>query len=403
MVSARDSIGRLIRLIGGRFCRWGIAAILLGGALGARAADPVAVPSPAASPSPTPMRQPVKPPQSILPARMELEPLDTLPIFRDGRVGSYFLFCRDSLVLISGSETYGDTIYGKLPALTVITSLWLNSESWEDQSLILVSDLDLRRALSLPSGSSRAAFSALMRQTRLAELIADARATESEPGGAELGPLQKKVLALARRLERFRDIRDGGAMLMVPPAGAGEWARMEAAPKLYPGPLGQSVPELVERMKEAFRDADPRAFAAARDALADTLPRLNPAEYPHPSQYEFEIWITKADLGWWAGLALAFAAAVNMLTFQRRRGVGYGLACFLAILGAALLAAEIVGHSRIARVGMFTALAGSPYLIPLAIILAGLLIELCWRKRYVLMLATVAAALWLFVSGWLAR
>lgn len=404
MVSARNFIGSTVWLAAA-----GVSALAMAGNLADRvlAAEATAQKTPApgvsASPSPTPtlLQQPLKPPQSILPARMNLDPLETLPIFRDGRVGSYFLFCRQALVLISGSETYQDAIYGDLPAVTVISSVWLNPESWEDQPIIQVNDQDLRRALALRAGGSRESFAELTRRTRLPELMADARATRSETGHKSLELLPRKMLALGQRIELFSKIRDGTALLLVPPAAGGDWVPVRRAAELYPGPLGQSVPELADEMQKTFRAADPVGFATARDAFAETLARLNSAEYPDPSHYKFEVWITKADLGRWAAIVLACGAVVNMLTFQRRRGVGYVIACFLAILGAALLAAEMVGHSRIAHVGLRSAMGGSPYLIPMAIIIAGLLFELCWRRRYILLLTTAGAALWLFISAWL--
>ncbi len=410
MVSARDF---LARALGGQALG---LAIILGILGGASAAEPkgktdtlkgTATPATPAAPSPgatpTPPQQPSTPPRSILPARMDLDPLEKLPVFVEGRPGPFYFFARQKLAAISGSESYRDSIYDELSATTVIASLWLNPESWTDQPLIQVNDADLRRALGLPEAASRETYETLTRRTRLPELVADARATRAGSGPAALSRRQRLVLGLARRLEAFREIRDGSALRVVPPRAGGEWRPAEDAPALYPGPLGQSVPESLQRMKQAFRGADPAAFAAALEAFGGTLARLNPTAYPEPDRFRFEIWIAQADLGWWAGWTLACGAVVNMLTFQRRRGAGYVAACILAIAGATLLLAEMVGHSLLTRSAFVSSLPGSGYLVPFALILAGLAVELCWRRRYILLLTAGAASVWLFASAWLSR
>lgn len=347
--------------------------------------------------TPAPPQQPVQLPQTILPARVRLQMLEEVPIFSNGHVGSFLIFCNERLTAIAGTSTYSGSIYGELPALTVIVSLWLNPESWEDQPLILLKDPDLRDALVLPGGGTRASWSKLTGPNRLPELIADARSTLQNGGAKALTPLQVKIVALADRMAAFEGIRSEADLLFVPPVDGGSWMSIDQAVTAYPGPLGQSLPETVTRMKKAFQEADPYHFESALHAFIETITKINPRTYPEPGAYAFEVWITKADLGKWSGVILAIASLVMMMTFQRRRGTGYVVAFGLCIVGCALLLAEMIGEAGIQHVGFFSSYLRSPYLPPLLVATIGLVLELCWRKRYVLLGATVLASVLLFL------
>lgn len=384
-----------------------LATLLATGALAQ--SEPTASPEPKAAPtargtaSPTPPQQPVTLPQSILPARVKLQELEKLPIYSNGHVGSFYGFCRERLTAIAGTSTYDGSIYGELPAVTVITSLWLHPKSWEDQPLIALKDPDLRDLLALPGGGARATFAQLSGPSRLPELVSEARAIRANEGAAALTPLQSKILDLAKRIEAFQGIRNGTDLLLVPPPQGGSWIAVNQVPSVYSGPLSQALPETVERMRKAFREADPYHFDSALHAFIETLKGVNSQAYPEPDAFVFEVWITKADLGWWAGLVLAIAALVMMLTFQRRRGAGYVISCTLCVVGGALLLSEIVGEARIEHVGFFDVLLHSPYSIPLIIAMSGLLLELWCRIRYVLLGATVLASILLFLPAFSTR
>ncbi len=320
---------------------------------------------------------------ATLPARaLNVGPLETMPVQEGGRKKPYLVFAQENLIGLAGRTSI--PLDGRRqPATEVITTLWLTPEGTENQPLILVENLPLKRALRLDV--TRKWFSRQELSTNLPflALVERAAAIRRANRDVRLTGLEKSADEVAARLARFDRLRSGEAFRIVAnPAGS------EAPWSVLP----PDDPALTA-LRTAFQRGDFPAFQAAARTLRDTLAAQSPAYQPPAWKIALEAAYTHVHPFRWAWILYLAAGLTLALTSLRGRAPGYRIAWILAGLGLTFQLAGFVARILIASRPPVANMYESVIWVAFGAMVFAFIFEAIYRPRYFLLAATFAAIL----------
>jgi ABC-type transport system involved in cytochrome c biogenesis permease subunit len=312
---------------------------------------------------------------SIATALAQVSPksLESLVIQEGGRKKPYLVFTEETLRSLSG-KTALNMDGQKQDAMTVITGFWMSpDDSWKAKQLILVSNLPLRKHLSLEPARKLYSWNELTSNDALSKEITAGVETRRRDPRAKLVGLQKEASDVGMRMGLFESLLKGDDFKIIAPLSGSDWL---TTAQLDPTE-GKDIIDSVHSMRSAWTHLDPSRF----DEAATSLLRLQKQVGGLPSDWKIslEVVYQKAHPFRWAWILYAAAGIVLLLSRNSWERRGYQLAWVLAGSGFLIQAAGLLSRVLIAGRPPVTNMYESVIWVAFGTILFALIFETIYR------------------------
>jgi cytochrome c-type biogenesis protein CcsB len=283
-------------------------------------------------------------------------------------------------------------------------------DKWDRAGLILVENLELRRALGLPENQKYVAPLDLC-HARIRD-PQSGTATPFVPWAEKLARtkqqgfsvFEKKALALAERLWAYQEHRMGVRLEVIPLPGSSqsEWVSLAAVERLgiHSDPSMRTLSDEFGKLRTAYRAGSADAFQAASAAFIAAARQAGEQLRAYPSQRLIDLevaynhWVP-FRFAWIFVLLATIFVLLNMGTQWRPL-----YAAALAAYGVGLVAMFVGFGMRVTISGRapVTDMYESVVYVGLGIAIIGLILELIYRKRFVLLAAAAVSTVALVIA-----
>ena len=332
---------------------------------------------------------------------IDARPLEDLPLQDRGRKKPFFAFATESLQIISGKSTWKDPVSGKTwNAVDLLTSIWIEPVGWENQPLILVDNLDLKKSLGLPKDEKLFCFRELLVKGDLRQSLGEIQSIKERNPRAELTDRQKAIQAVGARLEYFAALINGDSFTIVPPQGGKvhAWTTLPNSGQHYTPDQVQALAETFTRVESSYRSGNSAGFASAAGELALQLQKLSPAEYPNLKLIRFEHFYLLFHPFRWAWIFYVLGFVTLLLTSSWHRALGYKIGWSAFVLGFAFQIFGLASRVIIAGRPPVTNMYETVIWVAFGAIALSLVFEAIYRGRYFLLGAAPVAILTLILA-----
>lgn len=318
---------------------------------------------------------------------LDLTPLENLPIQEGGRKKSYYAFANERLLGISGKskiEIDGETFDG----MAFTTALWLAPAPWSTRPIILIDNLELKRAANLDIKQKRFSHQELADNAAFVQLLEQAETAKRETRGGRLQGLNKQVEKVGLRLADFESLRNGSLYRVVAnPAG-------EQAPWMTILPDDPVFSDL----KSSYAGGDPAVFAASIQKFTEALNAIHPEFHPPVWKLQLETIYQATHPIRWAWICYLAGGIVLALTWIRAQKVGYLVGWSLVTIGLILQIAGFVARILISGRPPVTNMYESVIWVAFGCVLFALIFETIYRTRWILLSAVPVAVVSLILA-----
>jgi hypothetical protein len=173
------------------------------------------------------------------PARaLDLTKLEAVPIQEGGRKKPFLVFAEESLLGMAGKARYKKNDE-KIPALNVVTSLWLSPMGWENEPLLLIGNKKFKEAIGVDPAKKLFSYRELAANAALRASLENVSAIRAKNPKTQLDTLEREASNIGMRLALFEGIASGNLVTLLP-TGAAAWT-----------PLVKNDPALA-KLREGF-------------------------------------------------------------------------------------------------------------------------------------------------------
>ena len=312
---------------------------------------------------------------SIATALAQVSPksLESLVIQEGGRKKPYLVFTEETLRSLSG-KTALNMDGQKQDAMTVITGFWMSpDDSWKAKQLILVSNLPLRKHLSLEPARKLYSWNELTSNDALSKEITAGVETRRRDPRAKLVGLQKEASDVGMRMGVFESLLKGDDFKIIAPLSGSDWL---TTAQLDPTE-GKDIIDSVHSMRSAWTHLDPSRFDEAATSLLGLQKQVG--GLPSDWKISLEVVYQKAHPFRWAWILYAAAGIVLLLSRNSWERRGYQLAWVLAGSGFLIQAAGLLSRVLIAGRPPVTNMYESVIWVAFGTILFALIFETIYR------------------------
>jgi ABC-type transport system involved in cytochrome c biogenesis permease subunit len=312
---------------------------------------------------------------SIATALAQVSPksLESLVIQEGGRKKPYLVFTEETLRSLSG-KTALNMDGQKQDAMTVITGFWMSpDDSWKAKQLILVSNLPLRKHLSLEPARKLYSWNELTSNDALSKEITAGVETRRRDPRTKLVGLQKEASDVGMRMGLFESLLKGDDFKIIPPLSGSDWL---TTAQLDPTE-GKNIIDSVNSMRSAWTHLDPSRFDEAATSLLGLQKQVG--GLPSDWKISLEVVYQKAHPFRWAWILYAAAGIVLLLSRNSWERRGYQLAWVLAGSGFLIQAAGLLSRVLIAGRPPVTNMYESVIWVAFGTILFALIFETIYR------------------------
>ncbi len=306
-------------------------------------------------------------------AQVSPKSLESLVIQEGGRKKPYLVFTEETLRSLSG-KTALNLDGQKQDAMTLITGLWMSpDDSWKAKQLILVSNLPLRKHLSLDPAQKLYSWNDLTSNKALAKEITAAAETRRRDPRAKLVGLQKEASDVGMRMGLFESLLKGDDFKIIMPLSGSDWV---TSSQIDPTE-GKEILDSVNSMNSAWTQHDPTRFDQAAASLLGLQKQVG--GLPSDWKISLEVVYQKAHPFRWAWILYAAAGIVLLLSRNSWERRGYQLAWVLAGSGFLIQAAGLLSRVLIAGRPPVTNMYESVIWVAFGTILFALIFETIYR------------------------
>jgi ABC-type transport system involved in cytochrome c biogenesis permease subunit len=262
----------------------------------------------------------------------------------------------------------------KQDAMTVITGFWMSPDvSWKAKQLILVSNLPLRKHLSLEPARKLYSWNELTSNDALSKEITAGVETRRRDPRAKLVGLQKEASDVGMRMGLFESLLKGDDFKIIAPLSGSDWL---TTAQLDPTE-GKNIIDSVHSMRSAWTHLDPSRFDEAATSLLGLQKQVG--GLPSDWKISLEVVYQKAHPFRWAWILYAAAGIVLLLSRNSWERRGYQLAWVLAGSGFLIQAAGLLSRVLIAGRPPVTNMYESVIWVAFGTILFALIFETIYR------------------------
>lgn len=318
---------------------------------------------------------------------LDLKPLENLAIQEGGRKKSYYAFAGERLLGISGSsrlEIDGVSYDG----MAFTTALWFSPEEWNAKPVILLDNLELKKASDLDPTRKRFSHDELAGSAGFVALLQQAEIAKRETRGGRLDGINRQVEKVGLRVADFEAMRNGSLYrVVVNPSG-------ENAPWMT---IASTEPRFTAA-KNAYLANDPEVFQSSIEELIASLETLSPELQPAPWKLQLETIYQKTHPIRWAWICYLAGGIVIALTWMRAQRFGYVLGWSLVTTGLLLQIAGFLSRILIAGRPPVTNMYESVIWVAFGTVLFALIFETIYRTRWILVSAVPVAVVSLILA-----
>jgi ABC-type transport system involved in cytochrome c biogenesis permease subunit len=218
--------------------------------------------------------------------------LESIPIQTAGRIKPLDTFARESVRFITGRETWG-----KRRALETLVDWMAYPEKHDDEKMIVIGEPSLRTLLGVPQGDRYVSMSWLLKHEGFMPYAEDAYKKQQEK--KDLNDAQKEALQVVDRVQLYRDIKSGAALVMVaiPHGDNGGWISLgdlqmfpSKEPKAGETPsMPRQVMSELSDMLQSYMQGNLPGYAGATRRLKDLLAQIGGKNYPDQKKIDLEV------------------------------------------------------------------------------------------------------------------
>jgi cytochrome c-type biogenesis protein CcsB len=329
-------------------------------------------------------------PLSGSPAKVDLQPWESLVVQDSGRRKPVGTFGHEVLVKIAGRDPVrtndGETFNGSAFAFSMLFA----THDWRQEPVILVSYRPLVEAVGLDPARKRFSRQELVTATKLTSLAQDAAALRQ--AGEPVPRLNTEAQTVLGRMQLFDALGTASAFLLAPPppgspAGA-PWLGIDQLATVYPPEKAAPVLQDLRALNIAASEGDQAKFADASQRLVNDLRALNPEVYPADQVIARELHYNRLnpfDTAMWLLIPAALLLMVGSRQGWRRLPLFAGVA-----VSASSLACMVYGlYLRVIIAGRapVTNMYESVVWVAMGTVLFGLIFYAVYRNRLMLLSA----------------
>ena len=309
------------------------------------------------------------------PARaLDLTKLEAVPIQEGGRKKPFLVFAEETVLGMTGKSRYkkGDE---KVPALDVITALWLSPLGWENEPLILIGNKKFKEAIGVDPAKKLFSYRELAANDALRASLENVSALRAKNPKAQLDTLEREASNIGMRLALFEGVVSGRLVTLLP-TGAAAWT-----------PLGKNDPALA-KLREGFTKPDQALFDEGIALLLSEQSREEARFQADPAKISIELTYQKLHPARWAWI-LYLVAGITLLAIPGK--AGYSLGWIFAGMGFLMQLTGIILRVLISGRAPVTNMYESVVWVAFGTILFALIFEAIYRSRYFLLGAVPVA------------
>jgi len=318
---------------------------------------------------------------------LDLTPLENLPIQEGGRKKSYYAFANERLLGISGT-TRLEFDGKRYDGMAFTTSLWLEPNLWNKRAVILVDNLDLKRAANLDIKQKRFSHDELADNPAFVKLLEQAEVAKRETKGGRLQGLNRNVEKVGLRLADFESLRNGSLYRVVANSAGEKAPWMTIAPE----------DKIFSQFKSAYLSGDRAAFSDASKTFVEALNAILPEFHPPTWKLELETIYQMMHPIRWAWICYLAGGIVLALTWIRAQRLGYVVGWSLVTIGLLLQIAGFIARIVISGRPPVTNMYESVIWVAFGTVLFALIFETIYRTRWVLVGAVPVAVVSLILA-----
>ncbi len=316
------------------------------------------------------------------PARaLDLTKLEAVPIQEGGRKKPFLVFAEESLLGMTGKARYKKNDE-KIPALNVVTSLWLSPIGWENEPLILIGNKKFKEAIGVDPTKKLFSYRELAANAALRASLENVSAIRAKNPKTQLDTLEREASNIGMRLALFEGIASGNLVTLLP-TGAAAWT-----------PLVKNDPALA-KLREGFSKSDQALFDEGVTLLLSEQSREEARFQADPGKISLELTYQKLHPARWAWI-LYLVAGIALLAIPGR--AGYALGWLFAGAGFLMQFAGILLRVLISGRAPVTNMYESVVWVAFGTILFALIFEAIYRSRYFLLGAVPVAVVSLILA-----
>lgn len=341
------------------------------------------------------------PAQAFAGSPVDVRPLENLPIQDRGRKKPFYTFATETLQIISGKSAWKDPVSGDpWTAVDLMAAIWIEPAGWEDQKLIMIDNLDLKKSLGLAADEKLFSFRELLAKGDLRQQLSQIQNIKERNPRAELTDAQKAIQTVGTRLEYFASLLNGASFTVVPPSTAEvhAWATLPNSATYYDSGKVQALERDFIALSTAYRNGNSAGFASAFQDLAAQLEKLSPSAYPDSSLIRFEHFYLQFHPFRWSWILYSAGFAALLITSAWQRTLGYRIGWAAIALGFAFQVFGLVSRIVIAGRPPVTNMYETVIWVAFGAVLISLVFEAIYRGRYFILGAAPVAILTLILA-----
>ena len=305
---------------------------------------------------------------------LDLTKLEAVPIQEGGRKKPFLVFAEESLLGMTGKARYKKNDE-KIPALNVVTSLWLSPIGWENEPLLLIGNKKFKEAIGVDPTKKLFSYRELAANAALRASLENVSAIRAKNPKTQLDTLEREASNIGMRLALFEGIASGNLVTLLP-TGAAAWT-----------PLVKNDPALA-KLREGFSKSDQALFDEGVTLLLSEQSREEARFQADPGKISLELTYQKLHPARWAWI-LYLIAGIALLAIPGR--AGYALGWIFAGAGFLMQFAGILLRVLISGRAPVTNMYESVVWVAFGTILFALIFETIYRSRYFLLGAVPVA------------
>lgn len=224
---------------------------------------------------------------------LDLRVVESLPIQDLGRKKPFYTFATEALQSIHGRSTWRPPGSEEgWRAVDWALALWVEPAGWEEQPLILVDYVPLKREIGLSTARKDRYFSfrELAGNERLRAILLRIQQRRQADPRADFDRLEKEAQTVGNRLARMASFLSGEAFTVAPAPGAERsmWLTLPETAEFYGSGRSGQLREAFAQMAEGYRNRDQAGFENGVSVLRAQLAELAPANNADPQLIALE-------------------------------------------------------------------------------------------------------------------
>lgn len=332
---------------------------------------------------------------------VDVRPLENLPIQDRGRKKPFYTFATETLQIVSGKSEWKDPVSGDAwTAVDLMAAIWIEPAGWEDQKLVMVDNLDLKKSLGLAADEKLFSFRELLAKGDLRQQLSQIQNIKERNPRAELTDAQKAVQTVGTRLEYFASLLNGTSFSVVPPPTTEihAWVALPNSGTYYDSDKVQALERAFLALSAAYRNGSSPGFTSAFQDLALQLGKLSPSAYPDQGIIRFEHFYLQFHPFRWAWILYAIGFTALLATSSWQRTLGYRIGWTAIALGFAFQVFGLASRVVIAGRPPVTNMYETVIWVAFGAVLISLVFEAIYRGRYFILGAAPVAILTLILA-----